>query len=239
MSFLSKLIEFRYYCLLKRFRRQFKRLEFDTRKIDSRIAHLADSIYKKYNSDFISPGNQRPTVAYIASELYSCGGHTPCVVNLAESMANQKGGQVLFLSRLQRTEQGVPTILQHIRSVIGRVEGVDDSVPNVINNTISLYNQIVRVNPRNLVIFIHRNDILSAMVLHLLRQHTDINLIFWNHASHYPNVGMHFVHCILEGTPTTRSITEEKRSSHSKYFIVPDYSTFVHLVELNGNLCYC
>ena len=27
--------------------------------------------------------------------------------------------------------------------------------------------------------------------------------------------------------------------THSKYFIVPDYSTFVHLVELNGNLCYC
>ncbi len=215
MSFFDITARFRYKSLLRCFRRQFKRLDFDTEKIDTRIAQLAEDIYKRYRAQFAAVSEDRPLVAYIATELYSNGGHTPCVVNLAESMVGQKGGQVLFLSRVQKTEAGVPSIIQRLRTVMGLVTGVNDSVTTVVQNTIALYNQIVSFAPQNLVIFIHQNDILSAMVLHLLRRYTDINLLFWNHASHFPNVGMHFAHCILEGTPTTRRITEERRRLHN------------------------
>ena len=216
MSITDLIASLRYKCLLKLFKWQFKRLDFDTGKIDNRIAKLAEFIYRRYTSRFGAlQADNRPLVAYIATELYSVGGHTPCVVNLAESMTSQEGGQVLYLSRLKKTEASVPAIIQRIRSAAGRVEGVDDSVRNVVNNTIELYNRIVSFSPRNLVIFIHQNDILSAMVLYLLKQHTDIKLVFWNHASHYPNVAMHYAHCILEGTPTTLRVTEERRFLHN------------------------
>ena len=79
------------------------------------------------------------------------------------------------------------------------------------HSLIKLYNLIVEHAPKVIFLYIQQNDILATAIIHLLKKHTNIKFAFFNHASHFPNLGMTFADIILEGMPHNVEDTKKKR----------------------------
>lgn len=72
-------------------------------------------------------------------------------------------------------------------------------------------NNIIRYGMKTLLVYIHPDDVFGTAVLSLIKRMTSVKIIYFNHASHFPCLGMSFADIILEGMPSTKKITEEKR----------------------------
>ena len=92
-----------------------------------------------------------------------------------------------------------------------KICGLEDNPVKWQKQLMKLFNDITELSPKAVVAFIHMDDVFGATLLGMLRKYTDIKILFFNHGSHYPAIGMRFCDLILEGTPTTAAITEKQR----------------------------
>ncbi len=149
-------------------------------------------------------------VAYIASALYTNGGHTKCLCSLAKSLADVYTEKV-FLSRINSS---APSVIREIKQY-AEVGGTEYNLWRARFLARKLAAQIADFNPRALMVYIHPNDVIGTMALALIKKTTNIKIVYFNHASHFPALGMSFADVILEGMPSTKKITEEKRHFHN------------------------
>ena len=204
---LSGLVE--YYRIRKECKKCEKELIFDMRFLDEQISVLADKIYNENKKHFDTIKDFVTDTGFMATELYDLGGHTPCLVNLAESLyENQKFP--LFITKLKTSYQKAPKTMKKLEKCCN-IEGLDFHSYKFINSVIRLYNMIVNNPPRVMILYIHQHDILAAAVMHLLKKNTDIKLVFFDHATHFPNIGMTMCDLVLELLPLTEKITNDKR----------------------------
>ncbi len=171
--------------------------QFDARKYDKLIAKKVDGIHVK-------SFNQKPkNVAFLATMLYDSGGHTKCIRDLTKSMKSIYT-QKLFLTRKSKPLK----ILDELNSFIEVQDfnigfSIKDSIRNIVN-------QIIAFQPKVVFGYIHPDDFIGASVLAVLKK-LNIKILFFDHASHYPTLGMSFADLILEGMPSTEKLTWEKR----------------------------
>ena len=185
--------------------------DFDMKNFDDDISKLIDAPTTKLN-DF-----SENKIAYLATELYDVGGHTKCIKSLIESFAEDYK-QSLFLTRLDSTNN----IAKETIKVIGKystIDGLNENYLFFYKQVLLLYNKIVLFGAKTLFVFIHPDDITATAVLSLIKRTTNIKIIFFNHASHYPCLGMTFADLILEGMPSTLKITKEKRHLYNTKII--------------------
>ena len=181
--------------------------DFNTKSFDLEIAKLVSGVQ-------ISKTNLNShRIAFLATELYDMGGHTKCIKDLAKSFQGIYE-QKLFLDYKINSFACAPKSCQTLRQIMD-VAGGDYGFENFEKNAKHLAQQIANFAPKALLVYIHPDDVFGVAVLSVLKRNTDIKIIFFNHASHYPNLGMSFADVILEGMPSTQKVTEEKRGFHN------------------------
>lgn len=181
----------------------------DTRAIDYKIFKLFSGIKQENNSteDFVLNSKR---IAYLATILYDMGGHTKNIKNMVKSL-NDCYEQKLFLTNFfSITKKRAPNAIEFI-SKLASIECIDNLSFNIPNLVVSISSKIIAFSPKVLLVYIHPNDLLGAAILSFLKKNTKIKIIYSNHASHVPCIGMSFADMIWEGTLTTKKITEEKR----------------------------
>lgn len=203
----------KYRKIQRKFDRCFKNMRMDVSACDIEICKLADKIYQSHKSEFHAPTTNGCDAGFFASVLYETGGHTVSMLNGLESLAEDMSIHV-FCSKKAETQSGAPGVVTRIRKC-AKFDGLECPGNDFVHDLIELYNMIADDCPRVAFVFIHMWDLLFTAVMHLLKQNTGLKIIFSNHASHFPNVGMTLADIILEGMPTTQQITENKRHLHN------------------------
>lgn len=178
--------------------------DFDMKLFDKRIEEYIKApniIYDNFSEN---------KIAYLATELYNTGGHTKCLESQIKSLFLDYT-QCLFFSKITSSINNAEKIIKNIGKY-SSVEGVDENYLFFEKEVYNLYKKIINFGAKTLFVYIHPDDILGTAVLSLIKRTSTINIIFFNHASHYPNLGMSFADLILEGTPSTEKITHEQRN---------------------------
>lgn len=178
--------------------------DFDTRKFDQRI----EDFLKPYNNySNLQKDNQK--IGLLATEIYDMGGHTKCIKDLIVSLSNDYE-QILFLSKKSASIDNAPTSYNIIRKY-AQIYGIDSNLLFLKKKCKDFCNKIISSNIKILLVYIHPDDVFGTAVLAYLKNTTDIKIIYFNHASHYPALGMSFADVILEGIPITEKVTHEQR----------------------------
>lgn len=178
---------------------------FDVREIDQ----MAENLVFKSCEVHPSKEERQNRVAYLASELYVSGGHTKCLREYVNLLKDDYS-QALFLTRYTTT-------ILHNRSAFdaiaknAEIHGEELNPVTWKKNIENIYNNICCYSPKVIFVFIHPDDVYGAMLLALLKKKTNIGIVYYPHASHYPNVGMNFADLSLHNLSVTAWITREKR----------------------------
>lgn len=190
---------------------QFENLQFDTNEVDAMIEKLANSIYFFYRFRFFEENKIINKFAFCASLLYDVGGHTACLYSLADSLYSINKKRIpLFLSSKEKCYSLSALTMNKLEKFV-KTDGINFDAKFYVKDVFLLYNKIVSELPEYLFVFIHPDDIVFSLVLFLLKKTTPIKLIFFNHASHYPSLGMSFSHFIWEPLPSTLKTTRDCR----------------------------
>lgn len=176
---------------------------FDTRKFDQQI----EGFLKPYNRANLKKDNKK--IGFLATEIYDTGGHTKCIKDLIVSLSNDYE-QILFLSKKSASIDNAP-ISYNIIKKYAQIYGVDSNLLFLKKKCKDFCNKIISSNIKTLLVYIHPDDVFGTAVLAYLKNTTDIKIIYFNHASHFPVLGMSFSDIILEGMPTTEKVTHEQR----------------------------
>ena len=198
-----------YYKIRKECKKCEKKLVFDMKFLDERISKLADKMYCQNRKNFAEFKGFSYKLGLIATELYDMGGHTPCVLNFAKSIYETEKSP-LFITRIKSTQKKGAKALEKV-SKSCNVYGEDFHSYKSENTLIEIYNKVIENAPEVMFVYIHQHDILAVSLMHLLKKNTGMKFVFNNHASHFPNLGMSISDVILEGMPSTKKITNEKR----------------------------
>lgn len=149
-------------------------------------------------------------VGFLASNFYDVGGHTECVKNIVNAihMDYELG---IFLSRLKLSESLSPTKTKILKSRVAVFDGTDSNLKKDIKATIELYRKIIEFRPRVIITFMHMNDSVSAAVLAMIREFTDIKVFYFDHGGHYPALGYGFAHLSIECTYSAKLFSQKYR----------------------------
>jgi hypothetical protein len=153
-------------------------------------------------------------IGVFASLLYDNGGHTECIKSMIESLREELDIS-LFLSKNMQSMVKAPVKYEIIKSKC-QIFGIDDNM-GFTKSVIDLYKLIINANIKCAFVFIHPNDLIFSTVLSLLKKNTKTKIIFYNHASHYPLLGLRFSDLILEGLPVTHYVTNRFRNLNKSY----------------------
>lgn len=177
---------------------------FDTRFFDKRINEIVSTKQK------IDLPLNRHKIAYLVTLCGDMGGHTKLIKSLVKSL-NKKYEQRLFFTQYSACKDSAPKFLSEIKNFV-EIDGSDTSLLFNFKKLVSNFSEkIIEFAPETLMVYIHPDDVFGTAVLAYLKNTTDIKIIYFNHASHYPVLGMSFADVILEGMPTTEKVTHEQR----------------------------
>lgn len=182
---------------------------FNVKTIDTKIEQLANEIYRINKTRFSKNIKlNRDTIGALASQLYDTAGHTPCVVNFIKSFYREYNLK-LFLGKKPKTIHKTAKERSKKISKFVKIKGIGSK--DRVNDAIELYNQIVNSKVKVLFLYTHMDDVITTVVTSLLKKHTGIKIIFFNHADHYPTLGMKFSDLILDARPAGYDLTREDR----------------------------
>lgn len=195
--------------LYKKVNKLFKRNKnFDCRQFDNQIAQLTDKALENYHFQKNEINNNR--IAILATLFYDMGGHTECVKNVAK-LLNDKYEIKIFLTSKDEAYSYAPNKIKLIEqySKIDGIDSVDDRADSA--KLIDMFEKINEFSPRVLFVYMNTCDCIATALLYLLKKYTDIKIIFDNHASHYPTLGMSFVDGVVYQLPSAHYITKKYR----------------------------
>lgn len=198
------------YKYLKRIsKRYYDDMIFDMSRVDKYAAELADNIFRKNNKRFLKYEGNKTKIAFFATVLYDIGGHTQCLLNLAESFyENEKFD--LYMSTVDTLNVDIPKKLLKLNELFN-ITAIRPHSFSFDKYLIYFYNKIIEKSPEVIFLYIHPIDVFFSVLICLLKKNTKIKVLYFNHASHYPNMAMTFADFICEGTPSTVKVTNEKR----------------------------
>lgn len=185
--------------------RKFKKNKrFDCRKFDKQIAQISEKVFK--NHEFTKNPINNNRIGILATLFSDMGGHTGLVIKLAEMLSEQYD-VCTFLS--QKTiaydwaRNKIPLLEKY-----SKVEGLDCAEKK---DLLELFDKINQYSPKVLFVYMHMDDCFDAGVLYLLHKYTDIKIIYCNHGSHCPCLGMSFADGIGNTSDSTFYVNKEYR----------------------------
>lgn len=178
--------------------------------IDLQIQKLSTSL-QLFSTPQYSQNNLQNTVVYIATSLYSVGGHTKLLENIAK-FEHQRGANAILILTGQK-EAEIPERVSQLNcfnKIIcfkqeSRVDKIS-AIRNIIKGAKRIYN------------LQHPDDIIPSIALNLKERPY---VIYVNHADHVFWVGASFCDCILNIRPFGNSLTLTRRNNKVPSIILP------------------
>lgn len=184
-------------------------LPFDVRSFDQKISNIVDKLA-------IKKANVGDDLVILATEIYDMGGHTECIKNIVAAMPSAIQTH-LFLTHIEAAKKYSENKIKEIAQY-SNVDGVQYDGTKWKSMLFELYKKILKTKPKVVFSAIHMNDEFGATLLAMLKK-SGIRILFYNHGSHYPALGMSFADLILEGTKTTEKITREERKFDNTHIV--------------------
>ncbi|MDO6764342.1 hypothetical protein [Agarivorans sp. 1_MG-2023] len=194
-----------------KFKKMYRDAQFDMASIDKAVGELA--IKRLKMSDLAKhSGTKRIGASVIATELYDSGGHSPILFNFVRSLEKDMSVQCLF-TQLSGSKQNAP--LRHRQlDDLAIVGGVDYQRMQFLKNANDIFQSVVDGGSNIVFIFTHPHDMLAAAVVALLKKHTDIKVVYYNHADHLPNLAMSQADLVINFREPAIYITQHLRKLH-------------------------
>jgi hypothetical protein len=148
-------------------------------------------------------------VLFLATEFYSAGGHSKCVLNLIEAIHPSYPCHLL-LTRLQNSVRSAPDLMQALEQY-ATIDGLTVEGGLDEQTIKQAFEKISALAPKVVFVFSHMDDVCATVLLALIKRYTPIKIIYFNHGSHYPALGFAFADLVLEGMPTTHYVTKHFR----------------------------
>lgn len=166
-----------------------KNKNFNCKKFDDEIAKITNKVTKNYMFNK-NPINSNK-IAIFATLFADMGGHTECVKNLVKPLSD-KYEITTFLTKKDLSYSYANKKIKQIEK-FSRIDGCNASDKvNEVEKLISIFDKINKYSPKVLFVYMHTDDCFGAGLLYLLKKFTDIKIIYINHASHYPALGLTF-----------------------------------------------
>lgn len=191
---------------------------FNCKAFDKEINNKVERLFKKYKfTTNINNDTRSKRIAFLATEFNDMGGHTGCVKKMVEMLSEQYE-ICTFLTLKELTYQNTKTKLPLIEKY-SKIDGVNQGeIRNLRNDLLCLFNKICAYSPKVLFAFIHRNDFYGTAILCMIKKYTNIKVIFCNHASHYPALGMSFADAIANSSESTFYVNKVFRGFDKNIF---------------------
>jgi hypothetical protein len=201
------------YDPLKNIKKNFSlHSSLDVGKLDQEIERIANKIPIRVPARKVKGDG----VAILATEICDMGGHTECIKNMVTVMPSDIAS-VVYLTKIRDSERNAVNKIKEIRKRAS-IDGIQYNRKKWKAQARYLFNKIYNGKPRFVVSFLHMDDAFGAVLLSLLKR-KGIKILYFNHGSHYPALGMRFADVILEGTKTTERITNTVRG-HTNTLVV-------------------
>lgn len=184
---------------------------FDISSFDKELEKYAPSVK---NSKQKSDSHK---IAYLVTELYDYGGHSKCVLDQVKILKDNYK-QACFIGQIHRTKFLALKNFEILKKYCD-IFGYNLKLYCYKNTIIKLFNDIIKFSPSVLFVWIHPNDCLMAVLLGMLKKHTNIKILYCPHASHYPNLGITYADAVLEALPTAAYITQKFRKNNKTIFV--------------------
>ena len=198
---------------LKIIKRKFKKLynenQFDMSTIDQAIGRLAIKLFKNDTYKKHCSSGKSPAVTILATELYDTGGHSPILLNLAHSLHDSVRVQCLF-TQLSGSKENAPLRFETLEQS-AFIDGVTYKRMNFLEHVNKVYRSIAESDSDTIFVFSHPHDFLSVAVLALVKEYTDIKVIYYNHADHLPSLAMSYSDLVINFRHSAIYITQHLR----------------------------
>lgn len=186
----------------------------------SKRMFLEKSIQLKFKeNDFSS--QIRPKILILSSEIYDSGGHTEVALRFIESFKGEFDIDFLLTTFTLRSEISAPVKSKIIKSCAKNYIEFDPE-KTCCKKIIDLYAHVLNSKYTTIIVNIHVFDVVSCAVLGLLKEYSNINIIYWNHADHLYALGMDFANVILTRNKAGRPLTphiKDKKNFNDFYFL--------------------
>ena len=173
------------------------------RKFDEEIASFVEDV-KPLNCN---PDEHK--IAFLATALYDMGGHSKCVRDIIKSLDGIYE-QKLFLTEENETYKKAPNTVSVIKKH-AKIAGLNSNLFKLKESAEKSANTIIKYAPKTIIVYINPDDIIGTAVLSILKRTTNIKILYFDHASHFPALGMTFADCILNGMQSSIITSHEKR----------------------------
>lgn len=187
----NNIINSEIYSIFNRFcsKRLHHPKDIDSREFDSQICSIAEKISCEYKLKKSSETLNRNNISIVMSIVYNGGGHTPLALNIIALLKEKFN---LFFHLLD--QDSLNTLSDYKQKALKQNTSIIDinkyPQKNYIRKILHSYSNLVSCKASTIFALIHPNDIVHAIVFHLLKKTHNLKIIFINHADHRINLGM-------------------------------------------------
>ncbi len=184
----------------------------DYNKIVEKIAERMVAC-RKIEPKKVDISGYKTRVLLLNSEIYDSGGHTQMAIQFAEAFAGEYEIFVYLTNFFDTKHETAPVksaVLQGLAA-----EYYKSQKSRLDEKVVELYDYIIRRKITTINVNMHMQDVVSCAVLYLLKKHTNINIIFWNHGSHWYSLATCYAKKIVFGCKNGEIITPYLRGQEN------------------------
>lgn len=185
---------------------------FDWKYLDDRISQIVKNVKikkKKINTH---------RVAFLATNLFDKSGASKCLETIIKEL-HPLYKQAIFITQAHRSQKDAPNTLKTLKKLV-EISAIDCSLEHFEDEVRFLVGKLVEFAPKVLIVCMNPHDVFATAVLAIVRRDTNIKILYFNQASHWPLLGLSFAHFSIEASPLTARITVEQRHMN-RYKIIP------------------
>lgn len=197
---------------------------FDTINIDEKFAEIVD---KNFQKDFFPTVNNN-RIGVLATQFYEMGGHTECVRSLVSNLSDKYEIEIFLTKKIYScmfAPNKINLLAQH-----AEIDGFNCCDLPFVSAVNMMFNVIKRFAPKVLFVYIHIDDTYSVALLALLKKYTNIKIIFFPHATHYPELGLSFVDLVITASMTSYYIDKIFRKI-DRHYLMPMFCDKVENIK--------
>lgn len=215
----------KYNKVLDKFQKQVKQDSSPFNKnidFNNLILEIAENIFKdkktvlcKTQIDFSCP-----KILILNTQIYDSGGHTEVALRFIKEFKDDFLIDFYITSLSELTENTAPIKSKIIKDMAN--EFYHPIFHDYDKKIFDLYNRIIENKYTTIFVNIHMYDVVGCAVLGLLKKHTNINIIYFNHADHFYCLGTDFADVIITRLKNNKPVTpylENKKNVHQALFL--------------------
>lgn len=196
--------------------RKYKKI-FYSRGLEIHLHRCAERIIGKHKVQLASSVTN-DNIGILASTIYDVGGHTQCLMRFAESFYEEYDLSLFLTNSGGDSRKQAKTKYPYLESMLSMIE-----LPHLKGDydvkLVSILQAILESKVKMLFVYIHMDDVISCAVLAMLKEHTDVKIVLFNHADHTFSLGFEHCHLIIELRKQGQYITQRYRNKFNTTII--------------------